>query len=86
MNKHHIIPSSRNGANGENVKLMDERKHEAIHTLYGNKMPHEQMITQFLINYPVFKEEFRERIMLLLMEDPENMYREEMYKGKLPKP
>lgn len=42
---HHIIPRSRNGhpKNEQNIVRMSHKKHKAIHRLFGNMKPHEQI-------------------------------------------
>jgi len=50
INKHHIVPSSRNGTNEhQNIAYVDMYKHRDYHKLFSNKKPEE--IINFLIDY-----------------------------------
>lgn len=40
-NRHHKIPRSRGGGNGDNVILVPEKQHRAYHKLFGNRTPEE---------------------------------------------
>lgn len=48
--KHHIIPTSRGGSKADswNYKMVDKKKHNALHTLFANLTPPEM---EFLIRY-----------------------------------
>ena len=38
LTKHHIIPKSRGGGNGENVKYLPENFHISFHKIFGNML------------------------------------------------
>lgn len=43
--QHHIIPRSRGGTNDtQNLVLIREHRHRALHTLFEHALPHEQLI------------------------------------------
>ena len=49
LTKHHIIPRSRGGNSGaDNIIRVDEKKHQAYHLLFANKLQHE--IIEYLID------------------------------------
>ena len=43
-NRHHLIPRSRGGGDGENVIEIDERWHAALHMTFGCATPREYLL------------------------------------------
>lgn len=41
MTRHHIIPTSRRGKDGDNVTLVPRREHQLYHALFSNMTPDE---------------------------------------------
>ena len=41
LNKHHVIPSSRNGGAGDNIIIIKQGLHRKYHDLFENKTPYE---------------------------------------------
>lgn len=76
--RHHIVPKSRGGSNiKENIIRMKDNKHRALHILFSNDDPVEQLWNlTFKINYTALADEFKEDVRLLLSEtDPEYYYK-----------
>jgi len=48
-NRHHIIPSSRHGKEGDNITLICQQCHSLYHKNFGNMTPVE--IINFLVEY-----------------------------------
>lgn len=44
QNRHHLIPRSRGGGDGENVIVIDERWHAALHMVFGTSLPREYLL------------------------------------------
>lgn len=66
-NKHHKICKSRWWNNStENVEAIYIRTHDAIHTLFGNLLPHEQMKRLMQINGSVCTDMFSEDLLKIL--------------------
>ena len=58
---HHILPRSQNGnGNEENLELLRNTTHRAIHTLFENKMIAEQLITTVNISSKALREDVRQ--------------------------
>ena len=63
MNKHHIIPKSKfewvetnlELNDKDNIKMLPEKFHTAIHRLFQNMTPKEQLELLYEINYKVMK-------------------------------
>jgi hypothetical protein len=69
MSIHHIVPRSRNGSNNdENLVMLKETTHRAIHTLYANKLIAEQLITTLDLSEQAMRPEVRERLLEVLQE------------------
>lgn len=76
MTDHHIIAKENNWSNDpNNIKRLRWKTHEAIHTVFGNKMPHEQ-IEMLLLNYnkTALNKEFINDIMQILLESDLKYY------------
>jgi hypothetical protein len=55
---HHILPRSQWGTNeDENIVLLPETQHRAIHTLYANRLIAEQLITTLDISKQAMRPE-----------------------------
>lgn len=67
LTEHHHIAVSRGGSNNHtNKKPIDERRHSAIHTLFGNATPVEQIRETIKMNLSVLKSDFAQQILELL--------------------
>ena len=63
IDKHHLCPSSRWWSNrAENLIKLDKRIHTALHLLFQNKLPHEQLLKLIEINKLVLTDTFIARI------------------------
>jgi len=61
---HHILPRSQWGTNeDDNIVLLPETQHRAIHTLYANRLIAEQLITTLDISKQAMRPEVRERLL-----------------------
>ena len=61
---HHLVPRSQWGTNEvENIVLLPETQHRAIHTLYANKLIAEQLITTLDISKQAMRPEVRQRLL-----------------------
>ena len=68
-NVHHCVPKSKGGTNNpENLKTMLITRHRALHILYENSTPDEQLITNLSINSWVLRWEFRQDIMDIIQD------------------
>ena len=84
MSRHHKICRSRGGNYADvNLVELEDKKHEALHTVFHNMLPHEQLAYLIKLNAEVLTAEFREKLLLLLTEDIYNP--EAFHKGKLEK-
>jgi hypothetical protein len=79
-NIHHQIPISRGGLNGTNKIIWDVEKHKAYHTLFDNSLPHEAIAYIVMVHQGCFSDKFKEALMGLLADEPEEMYKQEHYK------
>ena len=60
---HHIVPTSRGGTNdSRNVALINHKVHEALHFIFGNSTPVEQIEGIIELSNSVLKEQYKERI------------------------
>lgn len=58
FSKHHILPKSKDGANNDdNIILLPDTTHRAIHTLFDNKMIAEQLIRTLDISKQAMRED-----------------------------
>lgn len=65
--QHHRIPTSRGGTDDpSNLLNMWDSTHEALHTVFGDRMPHEQIDRILALNAPVMKDRIRRKIRTLL--------------------
>jgi len=65
--KHHIYPKSRDGSNAKhNSVYLPDSKHKALHKLFRNKTPIEQLRLLVNINLNSLSEEFSDEIKRLL--------------------
>ena len=77
--KHHIIPKSRFDVktnldiNSEaNIKILSDKQHKALHSLFGTKHPREQLFQLFEINKTVLSPKAKTLLIeLFTMEDNE---------------
>lgn len=61
---HHILPRSQLGTNeDENIILLPETTHRAIHTLFANKLIAEQLITTLDISKQAMRPEVTQRLL-----------------------
>lgn len=61
---HHILPRSQWGTNeDENIILLSETTHRAIHTLFANKLIAEQLITTLDISKQAMRPEVTQRLL-----------------------
>ena len=87
IDKHHLIPTSRWGANNEsNILKIRVNLHRALHILFSNDTPDEQLRKIIDINNKVFKEDFKQELYNLLnCNNYEDIYKEEAIKKIIPK-
>jgi len=80
LTRHHIMPSSRWwGMHKDNIKHIKWVQHRALHTLFSNQTPVEQLKTLVLnINTTALTNEFKNDIMYILeYEDDKDYYYKE---------
>lgn len=76
---HHILPRSMWGNNDKlNIVNLKDRYHQAIHTVFENKMIAEQLLTTVSISEKALREDVRRRLIDVLsskdMNDPFEWY------------
>ena len=82
---HHILPRSRDWSSEDNnVELIRNSTHRAIHTLFANQMIAEQLITTVWLSEKALREDVRERLIETLtkrnIDDPYEWYKWECIK------
>ena len=79
LTRHHVIPRSRWGKDRiENIQELKQCRHRALHILYGNALPHEQLRLDLSRNAQVIVWEQVMRIMEILNHiQPEEFYKKE---------
>jgi len=81
--RHHRIPRSRNGSdNPPNNTLMNYNKHHALHTVFDNQHPLEQLVSIVDIAELVLLPEFRQLILDILKIPPQEAYIIEAFKTR----
>ena len=83
-NTHHIIPRSRYGSNHIDNKIkLDVRKHRALHMLFDNKTPREQLERIIDISSTSLTDEVQSDIIQILnIRDYEYWFKPHTYKGR----
>lgn len=60
---HHICARSRGVIEDpRNIAVINDKVHRAIHTIFGNALPHEQVEIIVELAAPVLKEKYRDKI------------------------
>jgi hypothetical protein len=73
ITKHHIAPTSRGGTDNErNIVRLVNNVHVALHQVFSNMLPHEQLGRLIDINSTALREEFKQEIFRIL--DSRNDY------------
>lgn len=73
-NTHHIVPSSRWGSNVKINKVrLDTRHHAALHMLFNNWTPKEQIERLMNINCTALSEQFKHDVRMILSQ-PDDYY------------
>lgn len=72
ITKHHVIPQSKGGGNGNNVILITHKRHEAYNTLYGGDIMPEDFLIRFINeffypNQPEIRKEKMQKIITRLI-------------------
>lgn len=80
LSLHHILPKSRLwSSDEENLVLMKNTTHRAIHTLFANQMIAEQLITTIWLSEKALRDDVRNRLLETLtsidIEDPYARYK-----------
>ena len=88
MNRHHIVPKSRNWnvfstSDPTNILMMDERVHANIHRLFENKTPQEQFRLLLSINKQVINPQTTKDLYEILSEDVDEFYTQEVLRFQL---
>lgn len=83
VNKHHIIPSSRkdewfNTSHPDNIIRIKVQVHNAIHTLFSNETPQEQLMTLAKINRKVYSPKTRKYIEKMFGFGAEDFYQDHL--------
>jgi len=77
QNCHHILPTSRQWSNYYNNKIMlYQSVHDALHRMYGNATPREQLLQLLFINSKALSAEFKSDILKVLEETDDEYYYE----------
>jgi len=72
---HHIVPRSRGGSNvRENKVKLYKVLHEALHRVFGNLDPREQLIRLLELNHTALTDELSRDIMKVLSEDDDEYW------------
>lgn len=67
FNRHHLLARQIGGTNHEdNIKIMEVVKHRALHVLYGNLPPVQQLQQSVGINSTALSDDFRYEVWKLL--------------------
>ena len=76
LTDHHEIPKSMGGTNyHENIVRLTDNVHKAVHTLFVNEVPHQQLWTVIDIAGESLSQEFRNDFQLFIWNyDVEDMY------------
>lgn len=85
MSLHHLLPKSRGGASDENnLELIRDTQHRAIHTLFANQMIAEQLITTVWLSEKALRDDVKRWLLDTLtrldIEDPYARYKRECIK------
>ena len=65
---HHICPTSRGGTNDpRNIPRISDKVHLAIHTIFSNELPHEQIETILQISEEVLKPAYKDAIRQIIL-------------------
>lgn len=79
ITKHHCVPRSRGGNNSqENIRLLRNNKHVALHVLFDNKLPHEQIAALIDLNSSVLTAEFKECMWDIINMENKRIYKKEV--------
>ena len=63
---HHICATSRGGTEDRrNIMRINDKIHLAIHTIFSNELPHEQIETLLQLSEEVLKPQYKEQIRAL---------------------
>ena len=61
--RHHLVPTSRGGTNdSRNIALINDKVHRAIHCLFGNATPVEQIEGILELSDQILKERYKDAI------------------------
>lgn len=76
MTRHHILPRSQWWSDDYyNIKMLKWNKHNALHTIFDNDTPREQLIRLLCnINATALTAEFQNDILKILQETDHNYY------------
>ena len=76
LTRHHIVPRSKGGwMHKDNIKLLKAVQHRALHTLFANQTPVEQLRTLVLdVNTTTLTSWFKNDIMYILEYEDDNEY------------
>jgi len=74
---HHVVPRSRDGSNAPDNKVrLDQRVHRALHMIFANQTPIEQIQRIIGINSTALTHQFKEDVgRILLLDDPDYVYK-----------
>jgi len=82
-NRHHLLPKSRWGtSHPDNVDKMKVYKHSALHCLFDNKTPIEQIIQILTMNEKVFTKKFQEDLVDVLVWHVKDYYNHHITNNK----
>jgi hypothetical protein len=77
--RHHILPRSRRWANvNDNIEILRDNYHRALHTLFANQTIAEQLITTVNLSEKALREDVKQRLLETLSQrdinDPYEWY------------
>lgn len=83
-NTHHLCPHSIGWTNNpDNLKIMPIVKHNALHMLFNNSLPHQQLKRLVEFNKSVFTQEYARAVQeLLYIDEPGYIYKEGILKPR----
>jgi len=81
ITSHHCVAKSENGTNHpDNLIRLRAGKHEALHTLFGNDLPNEQILKILNLNQNAFTQDFKDAIQNMVNEMRGGIYKENIFR------
>lgn len=79
-NRHHLYPKSKGGTfHNDNIIRIDTRVHDAIHLLFENDCPHEQLQRLLYFSRSALQRDYYERVMKVITTSKEYIYKDGVF-------